>query len=144
MSVSVKIEIDSAKLARELNKTQAEISRDIKRSLRKTAQFGNQIIQERTAKGVGYTGKFEPYSEGYQKVRAKRGRKIAPVDLNFTGKMLGSIADRLTSKTQAEIYFTRASEAKKAAFNNKSRPFFGFNMKERDRLQRFFNKEFAK
>ena len=41
---------------------------------------------------------------------------------------------------QAEIFFSRATESKKAAMNNKTRPFFGFSRKEQQRLSEVFFK----
>ena len=115
------------------------LSQSVKRALQITAQAGIGIIEERTSKGKGYKGgSFKPYSDVYAAFRNATGRGAVP-DLQFTGKMLG----RMTSKSnrkQAEIFFTRAAEAKKAAFNDQKRPFFGFSRKERDQLGQVFLK----
>jgi hypothetical protein len=41
---------------------------------------------------------------------------------------------------KAEIFFSRVTEAKKAAMNNKKRPFFGFNDQEEKQLGKVFFK----
>ena len=57
--------------------------------------------------------------------------------MNFTGKMLGSMTTKASSK-QAEIFFRGATESGKAAGNDKKRPFFGFNNSEEEKLGRIF------
>lgn len=135
------VTIDARGLERTLNNASVDIQRQIQKSLLKTAQFGTQIILDRTERGVGYKGKFKPYSAPYKKIRSEKGRGLVP-DLNFSGRMLASIKQTNESKNVAKIYFGRAQEAKKAAFNDKLRPFFGFNSLEKDRLSKFFRKDF--
>ena len=113
------------------------MSQSVRRALLATAQFGINIIEDRTAKGKGYKGgAFKPYSDVYAAFRKNNGRSATP-DLQFTGKMIGSITTK-ANNIQAVIFFTRAAEAKKAAMNNKSRPFFGFNRKEKRKLSQIF------
>lgn len=138
---SIDIDIDARGLEAALKNASRDIESQIQKSLLKTAQFGTQIILDRTERGIGYEGKFKSYSAPYAKFRAKKGRGSNP-DLNFSGRMLGDIQQASESKNVAKIYFGRAQEAKKAAFNNKLRPFFGFNSTEKDRLRRFFDKDF--
>lgn len=138
---SITIDIDAAGLEKALKNAKRDVELQIQKSLLKTAQFGTQIILDRTERGIGYEGKFKDYSPAYAKFRTKKGRQLTP-DLNFIGRMLGSIQQAKESSNVAKIYFGRAEEAKKAAFNNKLRPFFGFNSIEKDRLRRFFNKDF--
>lgn len=135
------VTIDVSELERTLKKAPSDIQKQIQKSLLKTAQFGTQVILDRTEAGIGYKGKFKDYSPAYAKFRTKKGRQLTP-DLNFSGRMLGSIQQKNESRNVAKIYFGRAEEAKKAAFNNQLRPFFGFNSIEKDRLRRFFNKDF--
>lgn len=137
----VSVEVDSRSLELLLNRKANDIVSDIERSLLKTAQYGTQIILDRTERGIGYKGQFEKYSPGYAKYRAQKGRGQTP-DLNFSGRMLSSIQQRKAGRNVAEIYFGRATEAKKAAFNNQKRPFFGFNSSEKDKLQKFFSRDF--
>ena len=135
MQVSVKT--NAKEVSRRIGKKGKELSASVRRALSITAQAGVGIIEDRTAKGRGFKGGFfKKYNPTYAAFRSKRGRGSTP-DLQFTGKMLGSITTKANSK-QAVIFFTRASEAKKAAMNNKSKPFFGFNRKEEKQLGQVF------
>lgn len=152
--MKVDLDIDTRRLQANLQKVQRELPRDIKKALMQTAQFGTNVIMERTKQGIGYEGKFKPYSASYRAQKSKgwpaskAGAKIyrpefggdssGVVNLSVTGKMLASIQSKYASKNVAEIYFSRATEAKKAAFNNDKRPFFGFNQSEKARLRKFF------
>lgn len=112
-----------------------ELKRLQKRALSRVAQIGINIIQARTEDGVGFKdGAFRPYSPGYAAFRASRGRGQRP-NLFFTGQMLGSMTSKANHR-KAEIFFGRASESKKAAFNNQTRPFFGFSRDEERELLR--------
>lgn len=135
--MNVEISLDIKGLEQSLKKTQAEIYNMIPKALMQTAQFGTQIILDRTEKGVGINGRFKPYTAAYAKFRQKEGHPKT-VNLMITGRMLASIKQQRLDNKSVRIYFGNAQEAKKAAFNNQSRPFFGFNKPENDRLQRFF------
>jgi hypothetical protein len=135
MQFSVKT--NAKEVSRRIGKKGKELSASVRRALLITAQAGVGIIEDRTAKGRGFKGGFfKKYNPTYAAFRSKRGRGSTP-DLQFTGKMLGSMTTKANSK-QAVIFFTRAAEAKKAAMNNKSRPFFGFNRKEEKQLSQVF------
>ena len=151
--MKLEIKIDSSKVEKDLKKTQLELNRIISKTLLKTAQYGTQIILDRTEKGIGYEGKFAPYSPAYRKAKAQGwnkagssrrafgGDKSGIVNLTVHGEMLSSIQQRGLGSNVVEIYFGRATEAKKAAFNNEKRKFFGFNTSEQDKLSKFFYKE---
>ena len=134
--MDVQIKTNAKDIAKLIGKKGKELSASVKSALSLTAQAGVNIIEDRTRKGVGYKGAFESYSPEYAAFRASRGRGTT-VDLQFTGQMLGSITTKANSK-QAEIFFSKASESKKAAMNNKSRPFFGFNRSEKKQLSKVF------
>ena len=135
--MQVSVSSNAKQIERATKKRGKELSASVKKALSITAQTGINIIEDRTKDSVGYKGGiFKPYTEKYSAFRTQKGRGTAP-DLEFTGKMLGSMTSR-ANKRQAEIFFTRAAEAKKAAMNNKSRPFFGFNDKEDKRLGQVF------
>ena len=137
--MKVTVVVDSKQLARNLTKIQRAIPAMIDRALLQTAIEGSSVIKDRTKTGVGYEGgAFEGYKKKYALFRRKKGRRTSPVDLNFYGTMMGAMASAKVKKGVAKIYFTRGTEAKKAAFNNKTRPFFGFNRSEQSRLQKFF------
>lgn len=138
--VQLDMNVTPRNLERVLDPTKKRIRRNQRRALLRTALLGEQIIKERTADGVGYKGAFRPYSTGYAKVRQSRGATLKP-NLFFTGSMLGSMSAEVVNRNEARIFFSRATEAKKAAFNDQIRPFFGFNQNEKNRLSVFFNRE---
>ena len=135
--MEVNIKSNAKEVSKRIGKKGKELSASIKRALSITAQSGINIIEARTSKGVGFKGgKFKDYTPIYAAFRASKGRGNNP-DLQFTGQMLSSMTSRASSK-QAEIFFARATESKKAAMNNKSRPFFGFSRKEEKQLGEVF------
>ena len=136
--MEVEIDTNLQDIRRRIGKKGDELSASIKKALSITAQVGINIIEARTSKGVGFKGKFKAYTPIYAAFRQSRGRSAKP-DLQFTGQMLGSMTSRTTSR-QAEIFFSRATESKKAAMNNIKRPFFGFNKKEQEKLGEVFFK----
>jgi len=136
--MQVKINTNAKEIAKRIKKKGKELSASVKNALSITAQAGVNIIEDRTSKGVGYKGSFKPYSETYAAFRSSNGRGSIP-DLQFTGQMLGSMTTKANSK-QAEIFFSRAAESKKAAMNDKKRPFFAFNSSEEKKLGKIFFK----
>ena len=134
--MQVNLDSNAKEVAKRVGKKGKELSASVKKALSITAQQGINIIEARTKKGIGFKGAFKSYSDGYAQFRSESGRGTKP-DLSFTGQMLGSITSRATSK-KAEIFFTRAAEAEKAAKNNKSRPFFGFSRAEQKQLGGIF------
>lgn len=136
--MQIKIQANSKEISRRLNKRGKELSASVKRALLITAQEGINIIEERTRKGQGYKGAFASYTPEYAAFREIADRGSTP-DLQFTGQMLGSMAAR-SDRTQAEIFFTSATESAKASGNNKKRPFFGFNRSEENELSKVFFK----
>ena len=112
---------------------------NVKKALLITALKGINIIEARTSKGRSYKGTFfKKYNASYAAYRLQKGRSTKP-NLQFTGQMMSSMSAISTSK-HAEIHFTRATEAKKAAMNDKKRPFFGFSRKEQKTLGRTFER----
>jgi hypothetical protein len=135
--MEVKLSSNEKKVRKATKKRGKALSKGIKKALSITAQEGINIIQARTSKGVGYKGgKFKPYDQKYAAFRTARNRGTTP-DLEFTGEMKGGMTSRANSK-RAQIFFTRGEAAKKAAMNNKSRPFFGFSDRETDKLRKIF------
>lgn len=122
-------------------KAQKEVTKDIPRAILRTGLLGQQIIKQRTAAGVGFGGSFKGYSPRYMAVLSAEGKPTSPVDLFNTGQMLRSMQVRRRDSSTAEIYFDNKTAAEKAAMNNKTRPFFGFNQKEEKRLGDFFRKQ---
>ena len=134
--MQIKIKTNAKEIAKRVKKQGKELSASVKKALSITAQAGVNIILDRTKDGKGYKGNFEQYNSTYAAFRAGKGRGSVP-DLNFTGKMLGSMTTKASSK-QAEIFFRGATESGKAAGNDKKRPFFGFNNSEEEKLGRIF------
>ena len=89
---------------------------------------GTNLIQDRLEKGLGFDGPLKAYSPDYLKIKQARGFS-GTVDLMWTGNMISSMTVK-GHKEYSEIFFARAVEAKKAAMNNKTRPFFGLNSKD--------------
>jgi len=132
-----RIKTNAKKIEKALKQKGKDVGKSMKRALSITAQEGINIIEARTEDGVGYKGgAFKGYSAKYARFRSAKGRGKS-VDLQFTGRMLGSMTSKADSK-KATIFFTRAEEAKKAAMNNKTRPFFGFNRQEEKQLAKTF------
>lgn len=134
--MQINVSTNEKKVRASLKKKGKDVDASIKKALSITAQVGVNIIEDRTERGKGYKAGFKPYSKAYKQFRRNKGRGAKP-DLNFTGKMLGSMTTK-ASKKKANIFFTRATEAKKAAMNDKTRPFFGFSRKERNKLGEVF------
>jgi hypothetical protein len=105
----------------------------------RTAIKGTEIILNRTERGMGVDGRFKPYSAKYAEFRRERNESLTP-NLILDGNMLGNIKQRANPK-QATIFFSSAKQAKKAAGNNKIRPFFSFNNEETSELAAFFRRE---
>lgn len=141
MSFNLNVNISPKDLKGLLPRQRKEILKKRRRALLATAVKGTEIILNRTEEGKGYEGAFPAYSEKYAKFRRETGRGTTP-NLFYSGRMLGSMTQKANSK-QAEIYFSRASEAKKAAMNNETRPFMGFTREESNELSAFFARRLA-
>ena len=130
------------------------LPQDVDKTLFATAQYGINLILDRTEKGRGITGPFKRYTPQYAKIKrsgwsrtpTRRGFSGDPsgtVNLMVTGEMLGSMSAK-KGRGVSSILFARQSEARKAAFNQKKRPFFGFNTAEKQRLGDFFRARLIK
>ena len=138
--LAVKVRFQPRDVSKIPKKMRKELLAKRRLALLKTAELGLGIIQDRTASGTQINGtRFKDYSEKYAFFRAKNGRTPVNVDLNFTGQMMSSMSVKANSN-RAVIFFLRASEAKKAAMNDKTRPFFGFNRTEKKRLVKAFTR----
>lgn len=138
----IDISLSTNSLNAKLAQIQREMPAAVDVALYATAQFGENLILDRTRKGRGISGAFKPYSVKYAAFRQDKGRGNT-VDLNFTGSMLGAMTAQ-KNRGYAEIKFSRASESRKAYFNNKRRPFFGFNATEKKRLIEFMKRRLFK
>ena len=87
-------------------------------------------IQKRTSLGLDINEQaFEEYTGPYAAFRKSKGRPVDKVKLIFTGKMRGSMTSGLQGQ-DGLIFFSSRAESKKAALNNRKRPFFGLNRKD--------------
>lgn len=98
------------------------------RALTKAAINLTNSIKRRVAGGRGLGGSiFAPYDPKYAKLRTKRGRTTSPVDLNFSGKMLGSMNGSLARRGVAKVAFSSVAQSRKAYFTDQRRPWFGMD-----------------
>lgn len=114
--------------------------KDIVKALTTVAARGVDIILKRTAVGKGYKGSFKNYHPDYAKWKREVAKhtRIIP-NLELSGDMLRDMHFRQAGKMASEIYFRSPTSAKKAIRNNMTRPFFGFNTSERDKLVKRFH-----
>jgi len=138
--LNIEVLTDPKNIADVANKERKRIMRKKRMALLRTAIHGTNIILDRTEKGYGYNGAFKSYSPGYSLKRAAEGRTLTP-NLFYTGRMLGSMTQKVISNDEARIFFTNADSSIKAAENERTRPFFGFNEGEKNQLRRVFFKE---
>ena len=158
MSLAVKVDIKPKSFKGIAKKRQAEIKAGIKLALSRTAQVGINIIQDRTAEGQGYKGKFKAYS-GYRRGKSSKGYAKAKksgwpkskdrssfsgdasgiVNLNVTGKMTGGMTSKANS-SRAVIFFTNPKITERAMINDSIRPFFGFSRLEEKQLAKTFER----
>jgi hypothetical protein len=141
--LSMDMTFDSKALEAKLRKIERQMPKKLDDALHATAGLGVQIIKKRTAKGIGYKGTFAPYSARYAQHKTEERGGTAKPNLFYTGRMLGSLQN-FKGRAEATIGFTRATESKKAFFNNKTRPFMGFTRNEKDRLINFMKKRLFK
>ena len=115
-----------------------DLKKGVKFALNRTAQQAVNIILDKTESGADLNdARFKPYTASYKRWREGRGKSATP-NLFNTGKMLSAITSRVVNDKQAVVFFTSAAESKKAAFNQKKRPFFGLSKKTKKELEKFF------
>ena len=144
MSLGLSITIKPRDLAKIAKQEERDVKRGIDKAIGRVGSLGKQIILQRTKVGEGVDGPFKAYTTEYMSKLASQGKPGSPVDLFNTGQMIRSMQVRRANSRTAEIYFDNPEAAKKAAFNDQTRPFFGFNAKEEDRLVALFRKEIDK
>jgi len=114
-------------------KLRSKADKNKKRAMQRVVLQGVSIIEQRTAKGQGFKGgRFRAYKPEYALFRSQAGRGTTP-NLEFTGRMLSALTQTAT-KSKGIVFFAQSAEAKKAAFNNRTRPFMGFSRDERKEL----------
>jgi hypothetical protein len=140
MTVILNLQITPKDLTQITDKQKRAVQSALPKAVLRVAGLGQQIIKQRTAKGRGINGTFPAYSPKYIEFRRKKLRKSDPttVNLNATGQMLRSMQVKSESSRRAVIFFDNQQATKKANFNKRTRPFMGFNSKEKTRLQARF------
>ena len=141
MSLGLRVNTKPKDLTKITKQARRNISRGITKAIGKTGTLGKSIILDRTKLGKGINSAFKPYTPEYMAVLSEEGKPDSPIDLYNTGQMLRSMQTKQLNSRTAQIYFDNPEAAKKAAFNNEARPFFGFNPKEEQRLSTYFRKE---
>lgn len=105
------------------------------------------VLRIRSGRDVN-NAQMRAYSPGYAEYKAKKGRRVSPPDMTFTGLMLASIAQRVSPKgngvLEGVIYFANPVAAERAQGNiNNRRDFFGLTKEQEDgiynRLQELIN-----
>ena len=141
MSIGLRVNTKPKDLTKITKRAQRDISRGITKAIGRTGTLGKSIILDRTKLGKGINSAFNAYTPEYMAVLSEEGKPDYPVDLYNTGQMLRSMQTKQLNSRTAQIYFDNPEAAKKAAFNNETRPFFGFSAKEEQRLSAYFRKE---
>lgn len=147
------VQIKPKDIAKRVQKRGRALRNSIKLALSRTAQQGIVIIEDNIDEGKGYKGPFKKYSTGYAKAkkegwprtkdrRSFSGDPSGDVNLTVSGLMRGALTTKANS-SRAEIFFSNANANKKAAFNNKTRPFMGFNRRDEKRLRNVFERNLA-
>jgi len=129
--ITVNIDTKPRDLRKMVQKLGRTFTQNHKRAMRRAAAEGLNRIQKRTSLGLDINEQpFRPYSEQYKGFRASKGRPVDKVRLIFTGRMRKSMQSGLRGQ-DGLIYFDSRAESKKAALNNRKRPFFGLNKSDR-------------
>ena len=125
--ITVSIDTKPRDLRKMVEKLGRTFTKNHKRAMRRAAAEGLNRIQKRTSLGLDiHEQPFRPYSESYKGFRKSKGRQVDKVKLIFTGQMRKSMQSGLRGQ-DGLIYFDSRAESKKAAMNNRKRPFFGLN-----------------
>ena len=141
MTVILNLDITPKDLTQITDKQKRAVQSALPKAVLRVAGLGQEIIKQRTAKGRGINGAFPAYSPKYIQFRTEKLRKKDPttVNLNATGQMLRSMQVKREGSRRAVIFFDNQQATKKANFNQRTRPFMGFNSKEKTRLQARFS-----
>ena len=81
-NVKMDVDIDTTRLEANLKKLGRSLSSQIDKTLLQTAQFGSDLILDRTKQGMGYKGKFRAYTPEYVK-RKGQGWKSTSKTIGF-------------------------------------------------------------
>lgn len=136
------VKVEDKKLQKKFRDDLRNSSKNIKISLGRTAEFLIDNIQTRTQKGKDANNTvFAPYTNSYREFRKLEGKKTRP-DLNFSGKMLANMTQRVTGKS-AIISFADTKQGLKALGNQRKRKFFAIGNR-RNNINKVFTMEYKK
>jgi hypothetical protein len=117
--------------------------------LLKAGKYIEVAIRTRTARGIDSDGaSFKPYSESYARTRERAGLQRHPVNLFFTGAMMGALFTDIEKNTVA-VYFRDTVDKKgvrnvdKAMWNQPTRDFLHIGKKESKEITKMA-REFVK
>ncbi len=118
MSIYIRVGIDLAETRERLRVMSEGLDGLDAGDLEDIANLALLKIRRRVNKGLDASGKpFAPYRPDTVKIRTKRGRKTAKVDLRMTGDMVGGLT--ATSEDGAGVvYFTDANFGRIAHWHN--------------------------
>jgi hypothetical protein len=129
--ITVSIDTKPRDLRKMVEKLGRTFTKNHKRAMRRAAAEGVNRINKRTSLGLDVNEQpFRPYSDAYKGFRASKGRPVDKVKLIFTGRMRGAMTSGLQGQ-DGLIFFSSRAESRKAAQNNRTRPFFGLNKSDR-------------
>jgi len=143
----IKVTTNSRIVINSIKKRAAKIDSSSDLAIQKTTAEISTYIKERTLSGKDKNGKkFAKYANSTLKAKKKRGGKFftGVVNLNDTGKMMGSLQPKRVSSKVGIVGFTRHIEAQKAARNingSRHRPkrdFFGLSNNDKTRFIKMY------
>jgi hypothetical protein len=136
------VKLEDKKLQRKFKQDIRNRGKHLKIALGRTAEFLIDNIQQRTQRGKSASNKpFLPYTKAYREFRKQEGKKTKP-DLNFSGKMLANMTQRVTGRS-AIIKFADTKQALKALGNQQKRKFFAIGNR-RNNINKVFSMEYKK
>lgn len=135
--------VNKAKFQRFIEQYKARLKRAIPKALNSSGKKTVETILDRTSRGVGLRGAFKRYSKDYIKKRQSEGLRSKP-NLSFSGAMLNSLDVKKAGTNKVLVHFKKREEAKKARFNQKTRPFMGVRPQEKKFIVEAFARQFRK
>lgn len=132
MSIEVKVNFDINKIKKDILDKQKDI---LERAMVESA---TGIVQRTRARQDANGDSFIALSPKYRKYKTSKGRQGVP-DLTFSGRMLASIASKVTQESIGQlvgrIFFNSSKEAAKARGNQRLRKFFALSADQINRIK---------
>lgn len=140
--MNVQIKVKDQAVQAKINNLIKQMPAEASKATLKAATALEAQIKKRVSRGQGVRGIMKPYSLGYAKFRAKKGRQTNVVDLNFTGRMLGSMQAMRSSGVSSKVAFTSVAQSRKAYFTDQRRDWFGVDTNGRKAVMTAFLRHF--